>query len=547
MKIAICQTNPTVGDIEGNIRKLKKIVNQISSDADLIVFPELYITGYPPRDLLEKHYFIEKTQEGIKEVIDFSKQYPQIGIIIGAPIPTGKNVGKGLYNSAVLIFKGKILHTQHKSLLPTYDVFDESRYFDVAEKIEVIKFKDEMLGISICEDAWNDNKLWAKRLYDFDPLEILAQKGATLFINISSSPFYIGKDEIRYKVISAHAKKHNIPFVYVNLVGGNDEIIFDGKSLFVNQQGNPIEILPSFEEKIKIIDTKKTEKTIPYVPEDKIETIYKALVLGIRDYLYKCNFTKAVIGVSGGIDSALTCCLAVDALGNRNVLGVCMPSEYTSKESVEYSKKLTDNLQIELKIIPITSIYKSYVETLKQPLSFGDTIEVSMENIQARIRGNILMSFSNKYGYLVLSTGNKSELATGYCTLYGDMTGGLAVISDVPKTTVYKIAQYINRSSEIIPNEIIKRAPTAELKPNQTDQDTLPPYEILDQILYYYIEEGYSSDEIKKLKFDPKTVDWVIRTVNKNEYKRYQAPPGLKVTSKAFGIGRRIPLAAKIL
>lgn len=545
MKIAICQIDPIVGDIEGNTKKLENIVSQYCDNIDLVVFPELYITGYPPRDLLEKRSFIEQSVRAIKEICTFSKKYHETGILFGAPLPTGKNTGKGLYNSALLVYKGEIIFTQHKSLIPTYDVFDESRYFDPAEDVEVVKFKKEILGISICEDAWNDPQLWGKRLYNRDPIEILAKKGATLFINISSSPFYVGKDKIRYKVISTHAKKHKIPFIYVNLVGGNDELIFDGKSLFLNGEGKVIEILPSFQENIKIVDTAQLTNIKHYIPENEIEAIYKALILGIKDYMYKCNFQKAVIGISGGIDSAVTCCLAVEALGNKNVIGVCMPSEYTSRESIEYSQKLASNLGIELKIIPITSIYKSYIETLQIPLGFGKEIETAMENIQARIRGNILMAFSNKYGYLVLSTGNKSELATGYCTLYGDMTGGLAVISDVPKTTIYKLAEYINRNREVIPVGIIKRAPTAELKPGQTDQDTLPPYDILDQILHYYIEEGYSSEQIKKLNFDPAIVDWVIKTVNKNEYKRYQAPPGLKVTSKAFGIGRRIPIAAK--
>lgn len=545
MKIAICQIDPIVGDIEGNTKKLENIVSQYCDNIDLVVFPELYITGYPPRDLLEKRSFIEQSVRAIKEICTFSKKYHETGILFGAPLPTGKNTGKGLYNSALLVYNGEIIFTQHKSLIPTYDVFDESRYFDPAEDVEVVKFKKEILGISICEDAWNDPQLWGKRLYNRDPIEILAKKGATLFINISSSPFYVGKDKIRYKVISTHAKKHKIPFIYVNLVGGNDELIFDGKSLFLNGEGKVIEILPSFQENIKIVDTAQLTNIKHYIPENEIEAIYKALILGIKDYMYKCNFQKAVIGISGGIDSAVTCCLAVEALGNKNVIGVCMPSEYTSRESIEYSQKLASNLGIELKIIPITSIYKSYIETLQIPLGFGKEIETAMENIQARIRGNILMAFSNKYGYLVLSTGNKSELATGYCTLYGDMTGGLAVISDVPKTTIYKLAEYINRNREVIPVGIIKRAPTAELKPGQTDQDTLPPYDILDQILHYYIEEGYSSEQIKKLNFDPAIVDWVIKTVNKNEYKRYQAPPGLKVTSKAFGIGRRIPIAAK--
>ena len=546
MKITLAQLNPTVGDIEGNLTQIKETISRFGEVSDLIVFPELFITGYPPRDLLEKPIFIEKAQRAVQELARSSSKHPKTGIILGVPTLTGKNTGKGLYNSAILIHKGHILFMQHKSLLPTYDVFDEARYFDSASEVQIIKFKGSVLGISICEDAWNEPELWPKgRMYPVDPIKELAKKGASIFINISASPFYMGKEELRYSIIRNHAKKHGYPFVYVNLVGGNDELIFDGRSVCVDRDGEPIHFFPSFKEHVQNIDMKTSGNPSLWVPQDKIESVYEAIILGVRDYIRKCSFSKAVIGLSGGIDSAITCCMAKEAIGSENVLGVSMPSPFSSKESLEYAKKLAKNLGIQFKIISISSIYHSYIQSLRKHLGFGKDIDITLENIQARIRGNILMAYSNKFGYLVLSTGNKSELAMGYCTLYGDMTGGLAVISDVPKTMVYKLARFINRKSEVIPYEIIERKPSAELRPNQFDQDTLPPYDILDQILFYYIEEGYTIEEILKLKFNPEMVERIIRTVNRNEYKRRQAPPGLKVTTKAFGVGRRMPIAAK--
>ncbi len=546
MKITLAQLNPTVGDIEGNLTQIKETISRFSEVSDLIVFPELFITGYPPRDLLEKKIIIEKTQSAVQELTKSSSKHPKTGIILGAPTLTRKNTGKGLYNSAILIHKGRISFMQHKSLLPTYDVFDEARYFDSASEVQIIQFKGSALGISICEDAWNEPELWPKgEMYPVDPIEKLAKKGASIFINISASPFYAGKEELRYRIIRNHAKKHARPFVYVNLVGGNDELIFDGGSICVDREGEPIHFFPSFKEQVQTLDMKSVGNPSLWIPPDKSESVYEAIILGIRDYMRKCGFSKAVIGLSGGIDSAVTGCLAKEAIGSENVLGVSMPSPFSSKESLEYAKRLAKNLGIQLKVIPISSIYHSYIQSLRKHLGDWRDIDVTLENIQARIRGNILMAYSNRFGYLVLSTGNKSELAMGYCTLYGDMTGGLAVISDVPKTMVYELARFINRKSEVIPNEIIERKPSAELKPDQFDQDTLPPYDILDQILFYYIEQGYSLKELLKLKLEPKMVEWIIHTINKNEYKRRQAPPGLKVTSKAFGMGRRMPIAAK--
>ncbi len=545
MKITLAQLNPVVGNIDGNLKLIFDTVKQASNEkTDLVVFPELFLCGYPPQDLLERKWFIKRIEQAIEEVVKISSYYPDTGIIFGAPTFSYKNTGRGLYNSAIFVYRGLINHIQHKSLLPTYDVFDEARYFDPGTEIIPVQFKNEMLGISICEDAWNIPELWQRQFYDLDPIKIIAQKGATLLINISASPFTVGKEEIRFRILQAHAKKYKIPVVFVNQIGANDELIFDGRSIFIDRNGLPIDVLPPFVESVRTIEINTAGKENNYQAQEHIESVYQALVLGVRDYLKKCGFKKVIIGLSGGIDSALVACIAVEAIGADNVLGVTMPGPYSSKGSFLDSEKLAENLGIEIKNISINNIYNTYLETLKSEFKNKKT-DITEENIQARIRGNILMALSNKFGYLVLTTGNKSELAVGYCTLYGDMSGGLAVISDVPKTMVYKIARYVNRKKEIIPEAIIKKPPSAELKPNQLDQDTLPPYEILDPILQLYIEEGLSRDEIITQGFKPETVDWVIKTVNRNEYKRRQAPPGLKVTSKAFGLGRRMPIAAK--
>ncbi len=547
MKITIAQLNPIVGDIEGNMCRLINALSESSRDSsDLIITPELFITGYPPWDLLERGWFIEKVQGALQELVKISAKYPCTGILCGVPVATEKGSnGKGLYNSAILIYQGKILFTQHKSLLPAYDVFDERRYFEPAPDVQVISFKGETLGITICEDAWSDPDLWpGGKIYNFDPVKALVDKGATLLVNISASPYYTGKEELRYRMIRGHALKHKIPFAFVNQVGGNDELIFDGRSMYVDKEGNPAVVNPSFREEIKTFDINTPGTPELFNPQEKVESVYEALVLGIRDYLRKTGFSKAVLGLSGGIDSAVTCCLAQEALGSKNVMGISMPSPYSSRGSVEDSRLLAHYLGIEFKVININVIYSSYLLALQEHFE-GKEEDVTEENIQSRIRGNILMAFSNKFGYMVLSTGNKSELAVGYCTLYGDMSGGLSVLSDVPKTLVYDLANYINRKSEIIPYDIIEKPPSAELKSDQLDQDTLPPYEILDQILFYFIEEGYSQEELIKMNFNPETVKWVTETVDRNEYKRKQAAPGLKVTTKAFGVGRRMPVAAR--
>ncbi len=547
MKITISQLNPTVGDIDGNLAKMKQTIALASVEkTDLVVFSELFVTGYPPRDFLNRVSFIKKSEQAIADVKSVSKEYPKLGILFGAPAKTNMDIGRGLYNAAFLINNGKIKQIQQKSLLPTYDVFDEARYFDPARQIQVIEFKDEMLGISICEDAWNDPELWPRRFYNQDPIEILAKQKATLMINISASPFHMGKEKLRFKLISNHAKKYKLPFVFVNQIGGNDELVFDGRSIFVDNKGRAVWIGESFREVIKTIDTKETGKAATYDFQDEIESVYEALVLGIKDYVHKCGFKGVMLGLSGGIDSAVTCALACAAIGPENVWGITMPGPFSSKGSVDDSIGLANNLGIQIKEIPIDVINNSYLETLK-PHFAGKSPDIAEENIQARIRGNILMALSNKFGYLVLSTGNKSEMAVGYCTLYGDMSGGLSVISDVPKTMVYKIASYINREREIIPQATITKPPSAELRANQTDQDSLPPYDVLDQILQYYVEDGLSADEIVAKGFAGETVAWVIKAIARSEYKRRQAAPGLKVTSKAFGIGRRMPIAAKYL
>ncbi|MBW1916626.1 MAG: NAD+ synthase [Deltaproteobacteria bacterium] len=543
MKITLAQLNPVVGDVAGNLQKILDLWPRFSSQSDLLVFPELFLVGYPPRDLLEKPSLIAAVRSAIQELLKASTGYPGSAILVGTPWPSDRDSGKPLCNSALVIYQGKTICHQHKSLLPTYDVFDETRYFEAAGEVQVCPFKDQRLGISICEDAWYGPESWSRQLYPVDPLKVLAQKGATLLINIAASPFQVDKEATRYQLLRRHAEQYQLPLIYVNQVGGNDELIFDGRSLVLDRAGELLSVLPAFQEEVVTIDIEAGASPRPFVPQEPIASVYQALILGTRDYLRKCDFSRAVVGLSGGIDSAVTCCLAAQALGRENVLGVAMPSPYSSPASLADARKLAENLGIEFKVIPIATIYRSYLDTLSLHLPVEE-INVTLENIQARIRGNILMALSNQYGYLVLSTGNKSELAVGYCTLYGDMSGGLAVLADVPKTMVYQLGHYINRAAEIIPAPILTKAPSAELKPDQKDQDTLPPYDLLDQILHYYLTEKYSAQDIINLNYDPEVVHWVIRTVDRNEYKRRQAAPGLKVTSKAFGMGRRMPIAA---
>ena len=547
MKITICQCNPTVGDVHGNAQRICDVVRSVSSDRpDLVVFPELFVQGYPPYDLLEQRWFIRHGQEALRKICDCSRQYPETGILVGAALPNDLPSGKGLYNAAVLVCNGERAFTQGKSLLPTYDVFDEARYFDPAPRINTFAFKGEVLGITICEDAWTHAGLWARKLYDRDPVAELAGMGATLLVNISSSPFHMGKENLRASIVRNHAVKHKIPFLYVNQVSGNDELVFDGNSMFFDGQGNLRSHLPSFGEAVVSLDTAAPGPALPLPDFDTIEAVHGALVLGVRDYARKCGFTKALIGLSGGVDSALTCALAVHALGPQNVWGVAMPSPYSSEGSVSDARALAKNFGIKFSIIPISKAFAGLRETL-EPEFAGTKEGIAEENLQARIRGTLLMALSNKFGYLLLTTGNKSELAVGYCTLYGDMSGGLSVISDLPKDMVYKLARFINGSCgrEMIPGPTLEKAPSAELRPNQKDQDTLPPYPVLDKILEGLVEKGMSRDDLVKDGFDPGTVAWVCRAISGSEYKRRQAAPGLKVTPKAFGIGRRFPIGAK--
>lgn len=547
MRITIAQLNPTVGDINGNLAKMAYACSEAGgADSDLIVFPELFLVGYPPRDLLDLPWFIERSRAALEEICKISLRYDNTGVLFGMPWPHGFP-GRGLYNAAVLVYRGEVWGCQYKSLLPIYDVFDEARYFDPAPNICLLDFKGQRLGISICEDAWNDPEFWPRgSIYEFDPIQALARQGADILINISASPFHAGKEETRFNLISSYARRHKLPFVYVNQVGANDELIFDGRSMVFDAMGQPVLIAPAFKELLTTVDlTNDPADPVGFVPQERIATINQALVLGVRDYMRKCGFRRAVLGLSGGIDSAVCAVLAVQAIGPENVLGITMPSPFSSSGSVDDSRQLADNLGIEIKHISISEVYDSYLGTLREHFA-GKPHDITEENIQARIRGNILMAFSNKYGHLVLSTGNKSELAMGYCTMYGDMSGGLAVLADVPKTMVYELANYINRDMVVIPEAIIVKPPSAELRPDQKDQDTLPPYEILDQILHYYVEENFSVKQLIMAGYDPDIVRWVVHNADRNEYKRRQAAPGLKVTTKAFGAGRRMPIAAKI-
>ena len=544
MRITIAQLNPTVGDIKGNIKKARQAITiSKTKNPDLIVFPELYLTGYPPRDLLDSKWFLEQVNQAEKKLIQISRKNPGMGILIGTVLPANNKKGKKLHNAAVLFYKGKIISKTYKTLLPSYDVFDETRYFQHGKEIKPVKFKGNKIGITICEDAWNIHTPLLKERYHIDPVKLLAAKGIDLLINISASPFHIGKESLRRKLFTNHAKKYKIPVVFVNQIGGNDELVFDGRSMFFDKRGNLNTILPSFEEKIKTVDTASNE-SINYTPQENFESLYNALVLGLKDYTHKCGFKKVILGLSGGIDSAVTCCIAKDALGKENVIGITMPSRYSSMGSIEDSKKLSKTLGIKFETIPIKNLFSTYLRSLKKQFA-GRKSNIAEENIQARIRGNILMALSNKFGYMVLSTGNKSEAAVGYCTLYGDMSGGLSVLSDVPKTLVYKLADYINKDKIIIPEKTITKVPSAELRPNQKDQDTLPPYEILDKIIELYIDRHLSIKEISSKRIPLKTVKWVVNAINRSEYKRRQSAPGLKVTSKAFGTGRRMPIAAK--
>ena len=542
MKIALAQFNPTVGDFEGNSERILEFAAQAQSGgADIVVFSELSLCGYPPQDLIERPAFRQRN----REALDRLAQRVPIPSLVGYVGRAQDETGKPVANSAALIGHGKLLFEQRKMLLPTYDVFDETRYFQPAHTQHAFLLGAETLGITICEDIWNDKNFWTQRLYERDPVSELVGKGSSIVLNISSSPYTIDKRAIRHDMLRAMAKRHQVPMVYVNQVGGNDSLIFDGSSVAFLPDGSVAALARSFEEDLVFFDSATGSGDIRPQITDEIEAAYRALVVGTRDYVRKCGFRKVVIGLSGGIDSALVAAIASDALGGENVTGVSMPGPYSSPGSIADAQCLAKNLGIELLLLPIGDTFQSYRQALQARFA-GRPEDVAEENLQARIRGNLLMALSNKFGSLVLSTGNKSEMAVGYCTLYGDMAGGLAVISDVPKTMVYELGEFANRASQRIPRAIFSKAPSAELRPNQTDQDSLPAYEVLDRILKAYVEDLRNPEEIAQhYRFPLELVRGVAKQVDRNEYKRKQAPPGLKVTSKAFSVGRRFPLAQK--
>jgi len=545
MKIALAQINPTVGDISGNCAKILSFIDQAKSrGAKVVVFPELSIIGYPPKDLLLKPRFVDDNLRGLQSI---AAHVSGIDAVVGYAEKNSAPVGRPLHNAVAVLRDGKIISRHFKTLLPTYDVFDESRYFEpgLDERQNIVNIADRPMGLSICEDLWNDEKMVPRRLYHQNPIADLNTAGAQVMINASASPFVVGKHKFRVELFGSQVKQFGKPLVYVNQVGGNDELVFDGNSVVFDAKGNVIAQAKDFEEDLLIVDLQNPQPRTPIAAND-IQTIYKALVLGLRDYVRKCGFATVVLGLSGGIDSAVTAALAVAALGKDKVVGVSMPSRFSSEHSIADARKLAENLGIEFQIVPIARIHDAYEETLT-PYFKGRERDVTEENLQARVRGGILMAFSNKFNHLLLTTGNKSELAVGYCTLYGDMCGGLAVISDVPKTSIYALAEFINQQAgrDLIPRSSITKPPSAELRPNQTDQDSLPPYDLLDGILQRYIEEEKSAGEIVKEGFDRATVTRVIRLVDRSEYKRRQAAPGLKVTSRAFGFGRRMPIAQR--
>lgn len=535
MRIAIAQYNPRIGDFKGNVSKTIDFIERAKEEkCDLVVFPELSIIGYPPRDLLLRDAFIKDCYEAVDKLIPYTDN---IGIIIGTVIEDDGNYG--LYNSALLISDGKIIGRVDKSLLPNYDVFEEARYFKPSEEVKCIEFKGKRLGISICEDIWNDEDIFGKRRYSRNILDELYSGSPDIFINLSGSPYYYGKHRVRMEMISHYAQKYGIPFVYANQVGGNDELVFDGSSVVYNSDGKLILHGKAFDEDLIIYDSESSYSELTGWEED-ISWMYQGLILGVRDYFHKTGFKKTVLGLSGGMDSALVACIAAEALGAENVLGVFMPSRYTSRESREDAVSLAKNLGIEYRDIPINNVFDDYIKIFNHDGQItGDLAE---ENIQARIRGNILMFISNREGRLLLCPSNKSEIAVGYSTLYGDSCGGIAVIGDVLKTQVYDLSRYINQETEIIPNNIINKAPTAELRDNQKDEDSLPPYSILDEILKMYIENNEPVIEIIRKGFDKDLVYRIINMIDKAEYKRRQIPPIIKLSDGDFGMGRRHPV-----
>ncbi len=540
MKIALAQIDNVIGDVENNKKKIIKLYERAASEkADIVIFPELALVGYTPQDLIEKAAFRKKVDEINKEIASHTNS--ETAILFGSITERDDNIGTGVFNSAILGLDGKIVFVQDKTLLPNYDVFYERRYFESAKKVNIFEFKGEKLGISICEDIWNDGDYWKHRLYEVDPVQELINQGATLLLNISASPYGYGRRSERRDMLSTLTKTNNLPLAYVCTVGAQTDLIFDGASMCFNSEGKLALMGKTYSEDYFIFDTKQNYAEIENVERPLEEEVHEALIYGIREYVEKTGFKHIVLGLSGGIDSAMVAYLAAKAVGSENVTAILLPSKYSSRGSIEDSIKLAENLGIEYKTLPI----KDGVETINkslEPFFKGTQPNVAEENIQARLRGLYLMALSNKFGWLLLTTGNKSEIAVGYATLYGDTCGALAVIGDVYKTQVYKLAKFINREEEIIPNEIIVKKPSAELRPNQTDQDSLPEYEVLDAILKLYLEKNKEFEEIAAEVGHPEVVKKVLRMVDLNEYKRYQIAPVLRVTRKAFGYGRRFPI-----
>jgi NAD+ synthase (glutamine-hydrolysing) len=543
VKIALGQINPTVGDFSGNSAKIIEFSQRAqAAGSGLILFPELSICGYPPRDLVERPSFVARNREAVERI---AQKVPGISVICGLVTPAQADTGKSVMNSAALLKDGRVAFIQSKMLLPTYDVFDEMRNFAPAKSQQLFPFCGKQMALTICEDAWNDKHFWNRRLYAFDPVEELVRHGGNLVLNISASPYWVGKREFRRKMLASIARNYKVPIAMVNQVGGNDSLIFDGSSLVLNSAGEVIAQGKSFEEDLVYFDSNDMRGEIHEQMEGEEAEAYAALVLGTRDYVRKCGFGRVIVGLSGGIDSALTAVIAADAMGPENVIGVGMPGPYSSPGSIEDARQLAQNLGIRFEILSISEVFQSYRKIL-EPVFAGRGEDVTEENLQPRARGTLLMALANKFCGIVLSTGNKSELGVGYCTLYGDMVGGLAVISDVPKTMVYRLSRYVNSRRPVIPEPSLEKPPSAELRPDQKDIDSLPPYEVLDPILEDYIEDSHSAEQIAKdHNFDLELVRRVIRMVDRNEYKRQQAAPGLKISGKAFGYGRRFPIAAK--
>jgi NAD+ synthase (glutamine-hydrolysing) len=557
VKIALAQINPTVGDFAGNAKKILEYAARAEAlGVGLVVFPELALCGYPPADFLEKASFVARAEEVAAELAEWTAGAGRPAILCGTVMATKASVGKQVRNVAALLDGGKLSFVQQKMLLPFYDVFDEQRYFEPATEQTLICVAGEPLAITICEDAWNDKGFWPRQMYPVDPVEKLMGKWEAqskdlvgrqrVILNISASPYWQGKQQVRQSMLAALARRHGAFVAMANQVGGNDSLVFDGTSLVIRPDGEVVAQAASFVEDLIVFDTEDGAAVAVEKPVDEVAAMWDALVLGTRDYVRKCGFSKVLVGLSGGIDSALVAAIAVEALGKENVIGVGMPTEYSSLGSIEDAKKLAKNLGVRFELLPIHDVFAQY-QFLLQPLFKGTPFGLAEENLQPRIRGTLLMALSNKFGALVLTTGNKSEMSTGYCTLYGDMVGALAVIGDVMKTRVYALSRYVNRTTEVIPWATISKPPSAELRPGQQDTDSLPPYDVLDPILEAYVERYCSAEQIAEEQgVDVVLVRSVLQLVEKSEYKRQQAAPVLKVTRKSFGMGRRFPIAVKV-